>query len=71
MAERAKMDKIKKVFRKFLLLLLALSCVVLSACETTRSSGWRAPDYDTHPNWESDFGYESPRVLSGADGESL
>lgn len=50
---------------------MALSCVVLSACETIRSSGWRAPDYDTHPNWESDFGYESPKVMSGAEGESL
>jgi hypothetical protein len=65
------MDKIKKVFRKFVILLLALSCVVLFACETTRSSDWRAPDYERHPNWESDFGYDSPRVLSGADGESL
>lgn len=62
------MEKIKRVSRKFILPLVLLACMALSSCKT---SEWRAPDYGVHPNWESDFGYESPRVMSGAEGEFL
>jgi hypothetical protein len=61
------MERIKKVSGRFILPLLLLACMVLSSCETFKASNWRTPDYDTHPNWESDFGYESPRSLSGAE----
>ena len=62
------MEKIKGISRKFILPLVLLACIALSSCKT---SNWRAPDNGLHPNWESDFGYESPRVMSGSEGESL
>ncbi len=55
------MDRINRVSREFILLLLLLACMAFSSCETFQASNWRAPDYDRPPHAEADYGWPSPR----------